>query len=68
MLVLQFSLQLVVFLKGTYGVVYKGRHKPSGKIVALKKIRLENDEEGVPSTAIREISVLRELSHPNVVG
>jgi cyclin-dependent kinase 2 len=35
--------------------------------VALKKIRLENEEEGVPSTAIREISLLKELQHPNVV-
>ena len=34
---------------------------------ALKKIRLESDEEGIPSTAIREISVLKELDHPNIV-
>jgi len=53
--------------EGTYGVVYKACHRESGKIVALKKIRLENEEEGVPSTAIREISVLKELQHPNIV-
>ncbi|XP_071829728.1 cyclin-dependent kinase 1-like [Apostichopus japonicus] len=54
--------------EGTYGVVYKGKNKKTGKIVALKKIRLENEEEGVPSTAIREISILKELSeHPNIV-
>nr|BAA23218.1 p34cdc2 [Hemicentrotus pulcherrimus] len=53
--------------EGTYGVVYKGRHKRTGKIVALKKIRLESEEEGVPSTAIREISLLKELYHPNIV-
>jgi serine/threonine protein kinase len=35
--------------------------------VALKKIRLELEEEGVPSTALREISLLKELDHPNVV-
>ena len=35
--------------------------------MALKKIRLENEDEGVPSTAIREISLLKELQHPNVV-
>jgi serine/threonine protein kinase len=35
--------------------------------VALKKIRLESEEEGVPSTAIREISLLKELNHPCVV-
>lgn len=54
--------------EGTYGVVYKGKNKKTGQIVALKKIRLENEEEGVPSTAIREISILKELSqHPNIV-
>jgi len=35
--------------------------------VALKKIRLEAEDEGVPSTAIREISLLKELPHPNIV-
>uniref|UniRef100_A0AAY4BP70 Cyclin-dependent kinase 1 n=1 Tax=Denticeps clupeoides TaxID=299321 RepID=A0AAY4BP70_9TELE len=34
----------------TYGVVYKGRHKSTGQVVAMKKIRLESEEEGVPST------------------
>ncbi|XP_046553756.1 cyclin-dependent kinase 1-like [Haliotis rubra] len=53
--------------EGTYGVVYKGRHKKTNRLVALKKIRLESEEEGVPSTAIREISLLKELAHPNIV-
>ncbi|KAJ3116476.1 Cyclin-dependent kinase 2 [Phlyctochytrium bullatum] len=53
--------------EGTYGVVYKARDRHSGAIVALKKIRLESEDEGVPSTAIREISLLKELNHPNVV-
>lgn len=35
--------------------------------MALKKIRLESEEEGIPSTAIREISLLKELNHPNIV-
>jgi serine/threonine protein kinase len=33
----------------------------------MKKIRLENEDEGIPSTAIREISLLKELQHPNIV-
>lgn len=49
-------------------MVYKGKNKKTNKIVALKKIRLESEEEGVPSTAIREISLLKELKHPNVVS
>ena len=53
--------------EGTYGVVYKAQDLNTGKFVALKKIRLEQEDEGVPSTSIREISLLKELCHPNVV-
>ncbi|ORZ32368.1 cell division control protein 28, partial [Catenaria anguillulae PL171] len=53
--------------EGTYGVVFKAREKATGKIVALKKIKLENEENGMPSTSLREITVLKELRHPNIV-
>lgn len=53
--------------EGTYGVVYKAKDKVTGEIVALKKIRLEKEDDGVPSTAIREISLLKGLKHPNIV-
>ena len=53
--------------EGTYGVVYKGRDIITRELVAIKKIRLENEEEGMPSTAMREISILKELNHPNIV-
>ena len=67
--------------EGTYGVVYKARgffdfwfniyiakkDKNTGEFYALKKIRLESEDEGIPSTAIREISLLKELNHPNIV-
>jgi serine/threonine protein kinase len=54
--------------EGTYGVVYKAKDREDGKFVALKKIRLEHEDEGVPSTAIREIAILQELKHPNIVS
>lgn len=54
--------------EGTYGVVYKAKDKQTNEIVALKKIRLEAEDEGVPSTAIREISLLKELPHANIVN
>lgn len=44
-----------------------GVTRETGQIVALKRIRLESEEEGVPCTAIREISLLKELDHPNIV-
>lgn len=53
--------------EGTYGVVYKAKNTETGQLVALKKIRLDSETEGVPSTAIREISLLKELKHPNIV-
>ena len=54
--------------EGTYGYVYKARDQSTSETVALKKIKLENEDEGVPSTAMREISILKELNHPNIVG
>lgn len=39
--------------EGTYGVVYKARNKRTGSIVALKRIRADNEDEGLPSTSIR---------------
>ena len=45
--------------EGTYGVVYKAKDRVTGEIIALKKIRLDTESEGVPSTAMREISLLK---------
>lgn len=53
--------------EGTYGIVYKAKNRETGEIVALKRIRLDSEDEGVPCTAIREISLLKELKHPNIV-
>jgi len=53
--------------EGTYGVVYKAIDINTGDTLALKKIRLDAEDEGIPSTAIREISLLKQLHHPNIV-
>ncbi|CAK1554651.1 unnamed protein product [Leptosia nina] len=53
--------------EGTYGVVYKAKDIIRGKEIALKRIKLENEPDGIPSTALREISILRDLKHPGVV-
>ncbi|KAF9127262.1 negative regulator of the PHO system [Mortierella sp. 14UC] len=52
--------------EGTYATVFKGKNRSNGDAVALKEIRLDS-EEGAPSTAIREISLMKELRHPNIV-
>ena len=53
--------------EGTYGVVFKARDKTTNEIIAIKMIYLEQEEEGIPPTSLREISVLSELKHPNIV-
>ena len=45
--------------EGAHGVVMKGRHKQSSKIVALKKVLLKRLEDGIPATALREIKALQ---------
>ncbi|KAG5440587.1 hypothetical protein PCK2_000297 [Pneumocystis canis] len=59
--------QLEKLGEGTYATVHKGRNRTTGEIVALKEIFVDADE-GTPSTAIREISLMKELKHENIVG
>jgi hypothetical protein len=56
--------------QGSYSVVYRARNRLDGSIITLKKLRLESGAggEGLPATAIREISLLRELAgSPHIV-
>ncbi|KAJ5214631.1 hypothetical protein N7449_001800 [Penicillium cf. viridicatum] len=53
--------------EGTFGEVYKARSKKDTKIVALKKILMHHEKEGFPITAIREIKLMKALSHPNIL-
>lgn len=39
-----------------------------GEMVALKKVRLDNEKEGFPITAIREIKILRQLNHQSIIN
>ncbi|KAK5111786.1 negative regulator of the PHO system [Meristemomyces frigidus] len=59
--------QLEKLGEGTYATVFKGRNSQTGAFVALKEIHLDS-EEGTPSTAIREISLMKELKHTNIVS
>lgn len=61
--------------QGTFGEVFKARLRKkegSGKspdnLVALKKVLMENEKEGFPITALREIKILQLLKHENVVN
>lgn len=53
--------------EGAYGAVYKARNIYTKQIVALKVTKFDSDDEGMPSTTIREISILKTLDHPSVV-
>lgn len=48
--------------------MYKAIDKKTKVIVALKKVRLENEKEGFPITAVREIKILKQLNHENIVN
>lgn len=50
---------LMYVSSGTYGTVFKGKNRDTLEIVALKRVRLDEDEEGVPSSALREICLLK---------
>ena len=53
-----------------YGVVYRAKDRATSKVLALKQVRISPEERqnGVPITALREISILRSLKHDNIVN
>lgn len=53
--------------EGTYGIVYRARDTRTDEIVALKKMRMEREKDGVPVSALREINILLHVNHRNVV-
>ncbi|KAF9412202.1 hypothetical protein HW555_009225 [Spodoptera exigua] len=55
--------------QGTFGEVFKARARNSNKkFVAMKKVLMDNEKEGFPITALREIKILQLLKHENVVN
>ncbi|XP_063767642.1 cyclin-dependent kinase 4 isoform X1 [Eleginops maclovinus] len=55
---------------GAYGTVYKARDTESGQFVALKSVRVQTDQNGLPISTVREVALLKRLEqfdHPNVV-
>ncbi|XP_040435662.1 cyclin-dependent kinase 7 isoform X3 [Falco naumanni] len=57
--------------EGQFATVFKARDKNNNQIVAIKKIKLGHRSEakdGINRTALREIKLLQELSHPNIIG
>lgn len=59
-----------LFMDPAYGVVFRAKEHESSKIVALKQVRIppRDRQNGVPITALREISILRMLKHDNIVN
>ena len=53
--------------EGTYGIVYRARDTKTGEIVALKKMRMEREKDGIPVSALREITILLACQHENIV-
>ncbi|KAK6729977.1 hypothetical protein RB195_006804 [Necator americanus] len=58
--------KLIKIGQGTFGEVFKARCKKTGRMVALKKILMENEKEGFPITALREVKMLQQLKHENI--
>ncbi|XP_018331194.1 cyclin-dependent kinase 10 isoform X2 [Agrilus planipennis] len=53
--------------EGTYGIVYRAKDTTSDKIVALKKVRMDLERDGIPVSSLREIQVLLSCRHENIV-
>lgn len=54
--------------EGSYGIVYRAKNKETGEVVALKKLKLDQEKNGFPITSLREIRTLFALEHPNIVN
>jgi len=53
--------------EGAYGWVSRAKDSITGKVVALKRLKMENPQDGIPVTGLREIQILFDCEHKNIV-
>ncbi|XP_022224354.2 cyclin-dependent kinase 10 [Drosophila obscura] len=53
--------------EGSYGIVYRARDTRNNEVVALKKVRMDQEKDGLPVSGLREIMILKQLKHENIV-
>jgi cyclin-dependent kinase-like len=53
--------------EGEYGVVLKGRNKETGELVAIKKFKEDDSDEENKRVILREVKILKTLSHEHVI-
>jgi cell division cycle 2-like len=54
--------------EGAYGWVSRAKDTATGKVVALKRLKMDNANDGIPVTGLREIQTLMDCEHPNIVA
>jgi serine/threonine protein kinase len=59
--------KLEIIKQGSYGIVYRGYDSSNNQIIAIKKLKTPIDEDGIQVEPLREVIILRNISHPNIV-
>ncbi|RFU33921.1 hypothetical protein B7463_g2445, partial [Scytalidium lignicola] len=54
--------------EGAYGWVSRAKDTASGRVVALKRLKMDNAQDGIPVTGLREIQTLMDCDHPNILA
>lgn len=54
--------------EGTYGAVFRAIHRETKETVALKLVRMDQEDDGIPGNSLREISILQSVEHPNIIA